>query len=186
MRREVGLRRPILLGLVLMLIPFSGPVAPSQAHSGMSALQVAYRLRVEPTHRYLVDQRGRPFMIVGDSPQSLIVNLSPEEAKLFIANPLLGQCRLREIHGRACRGQHRRPDQAVQQARRPLNAERAILQAAGRDRSACQPVRDRCVSRPRSRPAAGSVSGSPMGPRRPFPTVSASGSATRSSGTSSG
>ena len=82
----MGLRRPILLGLVLTLIPFFGLVASSQAHSGMSALQVAYPLKVGPTHRYLVDQRGRPFMIVGDSPQSLIVNLSPQDAKLFIAN----------------------------------------------------------------------------------------------------
>lgn len=42
----MGLRRPVLLGHVLMPIRFSGPVAPSQAHSGMSALQVAYPLRI--------------------------------------------------------------------------------------------------------------------------------------------
>jgi hypothetical protein len=39
-----------------------------------------------PTRRYLVDQRGRPFLIVGDAPQSMIVNLSLQDAKTYIAD----------------------------------------------------------------------------------------------------
>jgi hypothetical protein len=46
----------------------------------------AYPLKVGPTHRYLVDQRNVPFMIVGDSPQAMTVNLSPEDAEKFMAN----------------------------------------------------------------------------------------------------
>jgi Protein of unknown function (DUF4038)/Putative collagen-binding domain of a collagenase len=41
---------------------------------------------VGPTGRYLVDQRGRPFFIVGDSPQALIGNLSLQDAAAFIAD----------------------------------------------------------------------------------------------------
>jgi hypothetical protein len=45
-----------------------------------------YPLKVSPTHRYLVDQRNRPFMIVGDSPQAMTVNLSVADADKFLAN----------------------------------------------------------------------------------------------------
>ena len=34
-----------------------------------------------PTKRYLVDREGRPFLIVGDAPQSLIVNASLWDAE---------------------------------------------------------------------------------------------------------
>ena len=46
----------------------------------------AFPLKVGPTGRYLVDRNGRPFLIVGDSPQSLIVNLSGAQANRFFAN----------------------------------------------------------------------------------------------------
>src|SRR5437763_12331262 len=46
----------------------------------------AYPFSIGPTHRYLVDRRGRPFLIVGDSPQSLIVNLSEPDADRFFAD----------------------------------------------------------------------------------------------------
>jgi len=45
-----------------------------------------YPLKVGPTRRYLVDQRGRPFFIVGDSPQALIGKLNVPEAASFIAD----------------------------------------------------------------------------------------------------
>jgi Protein of unknown function (DUF4038)/Putative collagen-binding domain of a collagenase len=46
----------------------------------------AFPLRVGPTGRYLVDRKGRPFLIVGDSPQALIAQLSPAQADRFFAN----------------------------------------------------------------------------------------------------
>jgi chitodextrinase len=46
----------------------------------------AYPVKVGPTGRYLVDQNNVPFMIVGDSPQSLIVNLSETEADAYFAD----------------------------------------------------------------------------------------------------
>ena len=51
----------------------------------------AYPVRVGPTGRYLVDQNGAPFLIVGDSPQAMIGRLSEAEAERFFAN--------RQAHG---------------------------------------------------------------------------------------
>jgi len=45
-----------------------------------------YPLKVSPNRRYLVDQRNRPFLITGDSPQALIGNLSLEDARAFVAD----------------------------------------------------------------------------------------------------
>jgi hypothetical protein len=46
----------------------------------------AFPLHVSKNGRYLVDRRGAPFMIVGDSPQSLIANLSLKDAAAYIAD----------------------------------------------------------------------------------------------------
>src|SRR5712691_12626612 len=51
----------------------------------------AYPVRVGPTGRYLVDQNGAPFLIVGDSPQAMIGRLSEADAELYFAN--------RQAHG---------------------------------------------------------------------------------------
>jgi hypothetical protein len=52
---------------------------------GLSASH-AYPLKASANNRYLVDQNDVPFLIVGDSPQALIGNLSPMEAAFFIEN----------------------------------------------------------------------------------------------------
>jgi hypothetical protein len=46
----------------------------------------AYPLKASANNRYLVDQDNMPFLIIGDSPQALIGNLSQAEAATFIAN----------------------------------------------------------------------------------------------------
>jgi hypothetical protein len=48
--------------------------------------EVLYPLKVGPTRRYLVDQHNRPFLIAGDSPQSMLVDLSQEQVDQFLAN----------------------------------------------------------------------------------------------------
>src|SRR5215467_80959 len=48
--------------------------------------RAAFPLKVGPTGRYLVDRRGRPFLIVGDSPQALIADLSEAQADQFFAD----------------------------------------------------------------------------------------------------
>ena len=45
-----------------------------------------FPLKLSNNRRYLVDQRNAPFMIVGDSPQALIGNLSVSDAAFYIAD----------------------------------------------------------------------------------------------------
>jgi hypothetical protein len=45
-----------------------------------------YPLKASGNNRYLVDQSNAPFLMVGDSPQHLITNLSLKEAAAFMAN----------------------------------------------------------------------------------------------------
>jgi hypothetical protein len=45
-----------------------------------------YPLKASANNRYLVDQNNTPFLMVGDSPQHLITNLSQKEAAAFMAN----------------------------------------------------------------------------------------------------
>lgn len=56
-------------------------VAAAEANAG-----AVYPLKIGPTGRYLVDQKGTPFLLAGDSPQSLTVNLTEAEAKFYYAN----------------------------------------------------------------------------------------------------
>jgi chitodextrinase len=50
-----------------------------------------YPVKVGPTGRYLVNQSNMPFMIVGDSPHSLFVNLTEAQADAYFAD--------RQAHG---------------------------------------------------------------------------------------
>jgi hypothetical protein len=46
----------------------------------------SYPLKVGPTSRYLVDQTGKPFLLVGDAAWSLFAALSDADADLYLAN----------------------------------------------------------------------------------------------------
>lgn len=46
----------------------------------------AFATTISPNHRYLLDQYGKPFMMVGDSPQCLSTNLSTDDMEFFFAN----------------------------------------------------------------------------------------------------
>jgi uncharacterized protein DUF4038/collagenase-like protein with putative collagen-binding domain len=51
-----------------------------------SSATPAYPVKASANNRYLVDQNGVPFLMVGDSPQNLITNLSQAEAARYMAN----------------------------------------------------------------------------------------------------
>ena len=51
-----------------------------------AAHDATFPLAISPNRRYLVDHRKHPFLIVGDSPQSLFVNTSVEQAKHFLVD----------------------------------------------------------------------------------------------------
>lgn len=84
--RNGGLRRLTLLAVPAALLAVGAHPSFTQAHAEVGAQQARFPLRIGPTRRYLVDQRGRPFMIVGDSPQSMVVNLSVADAKAYVAD----------------------------------------------------------------------------------------------------
>src|SRR5438552_3769938 len=51
---------------------------------GITATTYAYPLAASPDGRYLVDQDGTPFFMIGDSAQSAIVNLTYSEAQAYL------------------------------------------------------------------------------------------------------
>lgn len=62
------------------------PSAQAALASSDSASLPVYPVKVGSGGRYLVDQNNVPFMIVGDAPQSLIVNLSEADAATYFAD----------------------------------------------------------------------------------------------------
>ena len=58
----------------------------TQSFSAAARHRFVYPLKMSNNRRYLVDQRGVPFLIVGDSPQAMIGNLSVKDAAFYIAN----------------------------------------------------------------------------------------------------
>jgi len=64
----------------------SHPAAGRAAEGAHRAPQASFPLKVSRNRRYLVDQGNKPFLVVGDSPQALIGNLSVKDAAFYIAN----------------------------------------------------------------------------------------------------
>jgi hypothetical protein len=60
----------------------SPPPAPSVVVA--TTAPAAFPLHVEPGTRHLVDARGKPFMLWGDNPSSLLVMLSPGEVAQYL------------------------------------------------------------------------------------------------------
>ena len=86
MRQAVGVVTAASV-LLLSVVP-TGAVGATPDKGARKAIprKVVYPLKLSANHRYLVDQRDRPFMIVGDSPQALIGNLSVKDAAFYIRN----------------------------------------------------------------------------------------------------
>jgi hypothetical protein len=52
----------------------------------VAAVSPVYPLKISAGGRYLVDQNNTPFLLIGDSPHSLIVNLSETNAAFYLAD----------------------------------------------------------------------------------------------------
>lgn len=72
------------------LVAAKGQEGAAPAQSSGATLPV-YPLKLSANHRYLVDQKNRPFLIVGDSPQGLMGRLSEADAEKYFAD--------RQAHG---------------------------------------------------------------------------------------
>jgi hypothetical protein len=78
----------------VVLLAFLGALAvagcsseqPTAPAAPAASAEPAYPVKVGPAGRYLVDQKGVPFLILGESPQAMIGNLSEADAELFLAN----------------------------------------------------------------------------------------------------
>src|SRR6266404_7251540 len=68
---------PILTALVLAVFPICPSLVPAAP---------IYPLKKSANGRYLVDQSNTPVMLVGDSPQALMVNLTTNQAAAFFAD----------------------------------------------------------------------------------------------------
>src|SRR6516162_6292061 len=86
-------RATLMILAMTMVVGMSGwpaeqPEVPKKKETSASVAGAApaYPLKVSANGRYLVDQKAAPFLITGDSPQALMVNLSEEEAEFFFAN----------------------------------------------------------------------------------------------------
>jgi hypothetical protein len=90
-----------LLRIVVVMITASAPLLASiqAGHTGLACATSdlsatpeaathgpAYPLKTSANNRFLVDQRDVPFLMVGDSPQNLVANMSPADAATYMAN----------------------------------------------------------------------------------------------------
>jgi hypothetical protein len=68
------MRHAFSLLFLTVLWTISGPGAP------------LYPIKISANGRYLVDQNNAPFLMVGDSPHSLIANLAQSDAAIYLSN----------------------------------------------------------------------------------------------------
>jgi Protein of unknown function (DUF4038)/Putative collagen-binding domain of a collagenase len=91
MRRRFIVHIPtsiVSLGALLIGVSFIGAV---QRTNASAATGLAFPAGVSANHRYLVDQNALPYMVNGDSPHSLFVNLTETQADTYFAD--------RQAHG---------------------------------------------------------------------------------------
>src|SRR5579859_6904459 len=86
--------RPVLCLASIAAFLTSLILSAAGIHGGSTATAAtggAFPAGMSANHRYLVDQNGQPYLIVGDSPHSIFVNTSPADADFYLAD--------RQAHG---------------------------------------------------------------------------------------
>ena len=73
----------VMFGIIWVL---GGGANASAADISTDHYLPAYPVKASSNNRYLVDQNNSPFMIVGDSPHSLIGRMSKSDAEFYMAN----------------------------------------------------------------------------------------------------
>src|SRR6266480_1876352 len=64
----------------------AGNVSPDSVSVSATTPDTLFPLHTEAGKRYLVDAGGKPFLMLGESPQAMIGNLTEAEAELFLVN----------------------------------------------------------------------------------------------------
>ena len=73
-------------GLRRLLFSFSLILICAAKNPAVYGATPVYPLKASPNGRYLLDQNDVPYLMIGDSPQALIANLTETEAELFFAD----------------------------------------------------------------------------------------------------
>jgi hypothetical protein len=76
----------VALGIIWLLAGETLSAGNAPAATSAKPHFPIYPLKASPNNRYLVDQDNVPFMIVGDSPQSLLGRMSKSDAAYYMAN----------------------------------------------------------------------------------------------------
>ena len=167
------------------VIPAAASVRVASPARLLATNRPAFPLRVGLTGRYLVDRDGRAFLIVGDSPQALVVNLSESQADHFFADREaagfkldVDQPAVRRLHRGPSRGHHVRRHRSVPQARRPLHPKPCLLRPRGRYDPPRRQAQTRGISRSHRDRRLAQASCDATALPRPTPTVATSGCAT--------
>src|SRR6266481_8686385 len=85
--RFIVSRKVFALGIIWALGgEFFSATHGAAAESSTRPYVPVYPVKASPNNRYLVDQNNTPFMIVGDSPHSLIGRMSKSDAAFYMAN----------------------------------------------------------------------------------------------------
>ena len=168
--------------------------AGTAASADQGAVRATFPLRVSANHRYLVDASGRPFPILGDSPQALIGDLDASDAES--TSPIERRpdstrsgstCSARRTPAVRATAARRGGIAPFHDDRRPLDAEPGVLRARRRDDPTRRRRREWSSSSTRSRPEAGSTcSGRTASPRARAYGALPRSSLSRASRTSSG
>jgi uncharacterized protein DUF4038/collagenase-like protein with putative collagen-binding domain len=66
--------------------PRGAQVQGTEINAHRTTANPLYPLKVSANNRYLVDQSGSPFLLVGDSPQAMIGNLSLSDIEFYVQN----------------------------------------------------------------------------------------------------
>jgi hypothetical protein len=81
------LRTLVLAASLTFTLCVAGQVRPGELQRSTEPAGLpAYPLKASDNGRDLVDQNGIPTLLVGDSPHSLFVNLSPHQTDAYFAN----------------------------------------------------------------------------------------------------
>src|SRR4051795_8602191 len=81
------IRTSVIVTSLTIAFCAAGPARPNKPRSlAKPADFPVYPLTASDNGRYLVDQNGTPTVLVGDSPHSLFVNVSTQQADAYFAN----------------------------------------------------------------------------------------------------
>src|SRR5579871_929141 len=81
----------MILAIMAIVCGTTSIPVPAQRSTGGKLISAVYPLKISANRRYLVDQKGVPFLMAGDAPQALTVNISTADADIYFAN--------RAVHG---------------------------------------------------------------------------------------